>query len=236
MTKEQKYGFGASALLCLLLALVLALLALRTRPLQEEEGIPVVLGAWGEGNSETVAAEAAPPPPAPPVSSTPAPASPPVITQSAEETAAIEAERQRQEAERQRREAERRRQEAIRQQMSNAFASDQNSNSREAAAGQSSGTSADGNTESFNLSGRSLRGGGLLRPDYNAQEEGSIVVEITVDPQGNVRKAEIRLRGTNIENPDMRRAALAAARQTKFNAIAGAQNQIGTITYRYTLH
>jgi hypothetical protein len=33
----------------------------------------------------------------------------------------------------------------------------------------------------------------------------------------------------------MRQAAAEAARQTVFNPIQGTQNQIGTITYRYTL-
>jgi len=61
------------------------------------------------------------------------------------------------------------------------------------------------------------------------------VVEITVDPQGNVIKAEIHLRGTNIDNASMRKSAIEAARKTKFNAISGKQNQIGTITYNFRL-
>lgn len=85
---------------------------------------------------------------------------------------------------------------------------------------------------SFNLNGRSIGSGGLPRPAYTIQEEGRIVVNITVDPKGNVIFAEVG-RGTNIDNASMRRSALEAARKAKFNQINGANNQSGTITYVY---
>lgn len=85
---------------------------------------------------------------------------------------------------------------------------------------------------SFNLNGRSIGAGGLPRPAYTIQEEGRIVINITVDPKGNVIFAEIG-RGTNIDNASMRKSALEAARQAKFNSITGANNQSGTITYVY---
>jgi len=88
---------------------------------------------------------------------------------------------------------------------------------------------------SFNLSGRSLVGaGGLPRPDYTIQEEGRIVINITVDPNGNVIAAEIG-RGTNIDNTSLRNSALNAAKRAKFNKIQGTNNQNGTITYNYRL-
>jgi len=87
---------------------------------------------------------------------------------------------------------------------------------------------------SFNLSGRSVRGGGLTRPAGNIDETGTIVVNITVDSRGDVIMAEIG-RGTNIGNSTMRSGALEAAKRTKFSAITGTNNQSGTITYRYTL-
>ena len=52
---------------------------------------------------------------------------------------------------------------------------------------------------SFNLNGRSIGAGGLPRPAYTIQEEGRIVINITVDPKGNVIFAEIG-KGTNIDN------------------------------------
>jgi len=86
----------------------------------------------------------------------------------------------------------------------------------------------------FNLGGRSIGREGLPRPAYNVQEEGRIVVNITVDPQGNVFFAEIG-RGTNIGNVDLRNSSLEAARMAKFNRISGTNNQSGTITYWYSL-
>jgi TonB family protein len=84
----------------------------------------------------------------------------------------------------------------------------------------------------FILSGRSVRGGGLPRPEDRIAEAGTIVINITVDSRGDVISAEIG-RGTNIDNPVMRSSALSAARRAKFNSIQGANNQSGTITYRY---
>ena len=87
---------------------------------------------------------------------------------------------------------------------------------------------------SFNLNGRSIGAGGLPRPAYTIQEEGRIVINITVDPKGNVIFAEVG-RGTNIDNASMRKSALDAAKRAKFNSISGANNQSGTITYVYKL-
>lgn len=87
---------------------------------------------------------------------------------------------------------------------------------------------------SFNLNGRSLGAGGLPRPAYTIQEEGKIVINITVNPKGYVIFAEIG-RGTNIDNASMRKSALDAAKKATFNSISGANNQSGTITYVYKL-
>lgn len=87
---------------------------------------------------------------------------------------------------------------------------------------------------SFNLNGRSIGAGGLPKPAYTIQEEGKIVINITVDPKGNVIFADIG-KGTNIDNASMRKSALEAAKKAKFNSIAGTNNQSGTITYVYKL-
>lgn len=86
----------------------------------------------------------------------------------------------------------------------------------------------------FNLNGRSIGAGGLPRPAYTIQEEGKIVINITVDPKGRVILAEIG-RGTNIDNASMRKSALDAAKKATFNSITGTNNQSGTITYIYKL-
>lgn len=87
---------------------------------------------------------------------------------------------------------------------------------------------------SFALNGRNLGPGGLPRPEYTSQDEGRIVVNITVNTQGDVIFCEIG-KGTNIDNATMRKGAMNAAKKAKFNSIGGNNNQSGTITYRYVL-
>ena len=186
-----------------------------------------------------------------------------MITQDTEETIALgentrreEEQRQREEAERMEREAEQRRlaeeqrqrEQDIQNRVAGAFGiGDTDSDS------QGTGTTGVGNEGSpfgnsdtglnegvggfggsFNLSGRSIRGGGLPQPEDRIAEAGTIVVIITVDPRGDVISAEIG-RGTNIDNAVMRNSALDAARRAKFNSIQGTNNQSGTITYRYRM-
>lgn len=87
---------------------------------------------------------------------------------------------------------------------------------------------------SFNLDGRSLGTGGLPRPVYNVQDEGRVVVTITVNPQGEVISTSIN-RQTNTVNPALRKAAEDAAKRARFNAVSGLNNQTGTITYYFNL-
>jgi TonB family protein len=150
---------------------------------------------------------------------------------------------------RRRREEERRRkEEAISNQVSNAFGAASSQQSRQGDAspntanqGNPFGNSDTGANQSsaggfgtFNLNGRYIGQGGLPRPMDNGQEEGKIVINITVDPEGNVIFAEIG-KGTNIDNALMRRSAVEAARRAKFNKIKDTDNQNGTITYIYKL-
>jgi len=186
----------------------------------------------------------------------------PPITQNKEKTAAIAADQKIQE-EKNRLEAEQRAQQAkekedqrkrdaINQQVSGAFGSGTTAqNQREGTgtatasigniqgnpqtvAGASSKSSSGNGYGEFSLGGRTIGSGGLPRPAYSVLEEGRIVVNITVNPIGNVIFAEIG-RGTNIDNAKLRNSALQAARMAKFNGITGNNNQSGTITYRYSL-
>lgn len=97
--------------------------------------------------------------------------------------------------------------------------------------GKSSGT---GGYGTFDLGGRSLAGGALPKPDYRVQDEGRVVVTITVNPAGQVVSAEIHRR-TNTVNVALRKAALDAARKARFNTVGGVDNQSGTITYYFKL-
>ena len=86
----------------------------------------------------------------------------------------------------------------------------------------------------FNLGGRSIGEGGLPRPVYNVQEEGRVVVSITVNPAGHVIATSIN-RLTNTVNSTLRKAAEDAAKKARFNAVDGVNNQTGTITYYFNL-
>ena len=84
---------------------------------------------------------------------------------------------------------------------------------------------------SFSIGGRSIISG-LPRPIYNGQEEGRVVIDITVNPEGQVIYTGINSQ-TNTDNLDLHRAAEEAARKAKFNQVESVNNQIGTITYYF---
>lgn len=90
-----------------------------------------------------------------------------------------------------------------------------------------------GGVGSWDLNGRSLNGS-LPVPVYNVQDEGRVVVTITVNPAGKVISTSINKR-TNTVNAALRRAAEDAARKATFNTISGVNNQTGTITYYFKL-
>jgi TonB family C-terminal domain len=154
-----------------------------------------------------------------------------------------EEQRKRDEAERKRQE-ELRRQQAIKDQVAGAFGSSGSSSQGTASQGTGNQGSLGGNSDrggnagtgygEFALTGRSIGAGGLPRPIYTVQEEGRIVIDIVVDPKGNVVMTAIG-KGTNIDNASMRKSALDAAKKAKFNAISENTNQSGTITYKYFL-
>ncbi len=117
----------------------------------------------------------------------------------------------------------------------------QEKSSGDASSGISNAGSPFGNTSSrqtggpvgtVNLGGRTLRDGFLPAPADTECETGRIVINITVDPNGNVISAEIG-RGTNISNSNIRNSTVNAAKNAKFNREPISTNQIGTITYNY---
>lgn len=100
-----------------------------------------------------------------------------------------------------------------------------------ASEGKSTGV---GGYGTFDLNGRSLGTGGLPMPVYNVQDEGRVVVTITVNPAGQVISTSINKR-TNTANATLRKSAEEAARKARFNAVDGVNNQTGTITYYFKL-
>jgi TonB family protein len=263
MTQEKIAGIIGSAFFCGIVALILYFTFLYTKIEAPEEGVLVNFGTidWASGAFEPRAEKNNPKisverkqNTSPQTEAVHSEKPPPVITQNTEQTAAIDAaeqekERKRLEKERleQQRRAEEQRINMINQQMQGAFGAGDLPEGNEGTA--SSGFGNQGSTQGnaavgsyvgvggyggFDLSGRTLGSGGLPRPSYSVQEAGRIVINIIVDPQGNVLSAEIG-RGTNIDNNAMRKSALEAARKAKFNSITGNNNQSGTITYNYKL-
>lgn len=91
-----------------------------------------------------------------------------------------------------------------------------------------------GNGVSFSLDGRTSQS--LPKPRYPGNEEGVVVVQVTVNKSGLVTKAEAGVRGSNTADPELISAAKKAALQAKFNVDNNAPAyQTGTITYRFVL-
>lgn len=91
-----------------------------------------------------------------------------------------------------------------------------------------------GNGVSYSLDGRSAQS--LPKPNYPGNEEGIVVVQVTVDKSGVVKKAEAGVKGSNTANPELIAAAKKAALLARFNTDENAAAfQVGTITYRFVL-
>lgn len=85
------------------------------------------------------------------------------------------------------------------------------------------------------LKGRSVKGT-LKKPEYDSQSEGIVVVEIKVDPYGNVTEATPGAEGTTVTDKKLWNAARKAAMEAHFNPKADAPAvQTGTITYIFKL-
>jgi TonB family protein len=86
-----------------------------------------------------------------------------------------------------------------------------------------------------NLSGRSVVGGFPL-PAYNTQNQGIVVVEVSVNQDGKVTKATAIGKGSTVQDVKLWKAAEEAAMKAKFNVKKDAPiSQIGTITYIFSL-
>ena len=238
-----------------LVVLLLVLLKLHTPVLEEESGIPVMLGnallAQGHTESYQYTEVSSVKSDVPNVNNAPLTqpqpqVDEPLITQPDEPTVdmptAEEIEAQK------RAEAERQAAERAAQQMASAFGkgfemgskaeatekADEGTQGTEtgvAAADKAVGVGVQG---TFDLNGRSISGSGLPIPVNTVQDEGRVVVNITVNPSGEVIATSINRR-TNTVNPELRKAAEDAAKRARFNNIEGVDNQSGTITYYFKL-
>jgi TonB family protein len=165
-----------------------------------------------------------------------------------------EAERKRQEEfERKKNKEEQRRTNEIQNHTRNAFSSGKNSSdNKRTGEGVTSGTGnqggINGSTESkyysgkgygnegisYGLSGRTPQS--LPLPEYNYQEEGIVVVQVTVNRNGRVTKATPGVKGSTTLDKNLLRAARKAAIAAQFDKNPDAPAfQKGTITYFFKL-
>jgi TonB family protein len=99
--------------------------------------------------------------------------------------------------------------------------------------GDVKGTGGDSSGQSFDLAGRYMVEP-LQRPDYNGNEEGRVVIRITVDKSGKVTGATYQQKGSTTNNGRLVEAARKAALRTKFTA-SETDIQSGTITYVFKI-
>ena len=255
MTKNQIQGLVVTIVAHALVVLLLLMVKL-SAPLQEEEsGIPVMLGnsllAQGHTESYQYTEVSSVKSDVPNVENAPLTqpqpqVDEPLITQPDEPT--VEVPTAEELEARKRAEAERLAAERAAQQMASAFGkgfemgskgeatekADEGTQGIETGVAAADKTVGVGVQGTFDLNGRSLSGSGLPVPVNTVQDEGRVVVNITVNPAGQVIATSINRR-TNTVNPELRKAAEDAARKARFNAIEGVDNQSGTITYYFKL-
>lgn len=254
--KNQISGAAVTLVLHALVVVLLVVLKLHVPVQEEESGIPVTLGnvakAMGFTESYQFTEVSSVRSDVPNVDNAPLPepqpqVDEPLITQPDEPTVdmptAEEIEAQR------RAEAERLAAERAAQQMASAFGKGFEMGSKgetaeqqpeEGTQGVETGVSSAeksvgvGVQGTFDLNGRSISGDGLPIPVNTVQDEGRVVVNITVNPEGQVVATSINRR-SNTVNPELRKAAEDAARRARFNPIDAVDNQTGTITYYFKL-
>jgi TonB family protein len=91
-----------------------------------------------------------------------------------------------------------------------------------------------GNGTNYSLAGRTSVA--LPRPEYSSNNQGTVVVQIWVDRQGKVTRAEYQPKGSNTSDGYLVKQAISAARKARFNADAAAPDeQKGTITYIFKI-
>jgi len=94
------------------------------------------------------------------------------------------------------------------------------------------GTPGNGGGPSFSLKGRSSKS--LPKPDYNSKEQGTVVVKIWVNNNGEVNRVEAGQRGTTTSDRSLWKQAENAALRARFSPDPDApEDQTGSITYKF---
>ncbi len=100
--------------------------------------------------------------------------------------------------------------------------------------GSHDGTGTGTSGTAYNLTGRSSIGA-LPLPAYNRDREGKVVIEITVNPEGQVINARHNAKGSTLTDGQLIEAARQAALKSRFNKAEIENNQVGTITYVFKM-
>ncbi len=157
------------------------------------------------------------------------------------------------EAERKRIEAEQKREADIRNKTREALAGSKNAGTTSTSEGVAGGTGNQGvptgsvdsqnrgdggglgnQGVSYSLEGRGVQS--LVKPEYQYQKAGRVVVEVSVDRSGKVTNATPGVRGSDILDEYLLKVAKEAALKTRFEAKPDAPAiQKGTITYNFVL-
>jgi len=248
-------GLVATVVIHALVVLLLLTVVMQAPAHPDESGMEVTLGDvdLAKGAQEdyrltevkTIQPEIAPTPEAIENTAPPVPEEP-IIAQETEETVVIETAEQIEA--RKKAETEKKAAEAAAAAMANAFGKSsemtaKGSAEQTAQAGtqgavignpESASASRSGKYGTYDLGDRTLEGE-LPKPTENVQDVGTVVVAIVVNPAGEVISANISLR-TKTSNPQLRQAALNAAKKARFNAVDETDDMKGSITYYFTLH
>ena len=202
ISKEKITGIVGTVVFHLLVLLLLLFIVMDRPPMEPEAGLSVVMGE----DYAMTEVEMAPQPPKPQVQPKPQKPTPeePLITQNNEESISIDSakstelskEKQLAELEAERKRLEEEAMKKASNLMANAFGKGNSMGSKgnddidKGTSGAPEGNMETGEKEgsgmgSWDLAGRALAGDGKLPlPAYNVQEEGRVVVTITVDPDG----------------------------------------------------
>ncbi len=94
------------------------------------------------------------------------------------------------------------------------------------------GSGGGGSGPSFSLKGRSSKS--LPKPEYNSKEQGTVVVKIWVNNNGDVTRVAAGERGTTTSDRALWKLAENAAMRSHFSQDANApEDQTGSITYKF---
>lgn len=252
ISKEKVTGIVGTVVFHVLLLILLLFIVMDRPPMEPEAGLSVVMGE----DFAMTEVEIAPQPPKPQVQPKPQKPTPdkPLITQNDEESISVDsaksAELQKEKVSAEQ-EAEQKRleEDAMKKAsnlMANAFGKGSSMGTKgydkidEGTSGAPESNMETGEKEGsgmgqWDLAGRALAGDGKLPlPAYNVQEEGVVIVAITVNSEGVVVAANVSPR-TRTASLALRTAAVNAAKRARFNATSNVNNQIGSITYYFNL-